>query len=289
VAAPHLLLVDDSEAILAYERAVLSGLYTLTAVTNGRDALQKLITLKPDGVLLDLSMPEMSGDEVLEKMRADPELEAIPVIIVSSEKDRAEACMAKGAAAYVPKPIRADELKDVLNRVLASHRKRQQEGDWSVLPIEVGPASMALPLSCVRSVILQPAMERLHTGPAYLRDVVNLHGQPICVLDLGPPLRVQHAVSLLERKLVVIEHGELALALGVDRVHDPCDYAQEAVTVRERLVGPESKLLATGLAAVIRTPSGMIAVIEPAAFFSRRVVRDLRHILQASQQPVSDG
>jgi CheY-like chemotaxis protein len=283
VGAPHLLLVDDSEAILAYERAVLSGSYTLSAVTNGRDALQKARALKPDGLLLDLSMPEMSGDEVLEQMRGDPELRDIPVIIVSSERDRAEACLSKGAAGYVAKPIRADELKEVLARVLVSSQKKRLEGAWSVLPIEVGPASLALPLSCVRMVVLQPATERLHTGPAYLREVVNVHGRPICVLDLAAPLRVEHSLPMRERKLVVIESGDLALALGVDRVHDPAEYPPEAVTVREKLVGSESKLVAIALAAVIRAQGGLLAVIEPAAFFSRRVVRDLRHVLQVSQ------
>ena len=87
----HLLLVDDSEAVLAFEKAALAGHYQVSTAVDGRDALLKVAQLKPAAVLLDLSMPGMDGDEVLARMRADPQLARIPVIIVSSEKQRAEA------------------------------------------------------------------------------------------------------------------------------------------------------------------------------------------------------
>ncbi|HYZ90574.1 MAG TPA: response regulator, partial [Myxococcales bacterium] len=119
----HLLLVDDSEAVLAFEKAALSGHYQVSTAANGREALVKLLELKPAAVLLDLSMPEMDGDEVLARMRADPQLTRIPVIIVSSEKQRAEACLRAGARAFLAKPVRAQDLLPLVDRVLAECRR----------------------------------------------------------------------------------------------------------------------------------------------------------------------
>jgi CheY-like chemotaxis protein len=284
VSAPHLLLVDDSEAVLAFERTLLGGTYVLTTATNGRDALQKARQRPPDCVLLDLSMPELSGDELLELLRADPELREVPVIVVSSERERAEACLTKGAQAYVPKPILGGELKDTVAEVLARRQRERRAATWVVLAVEIGPATLALPLSCVQQVLLQPATEVLQTGPSYLRDVVNLHGQPVMVLNLAGPLRVESALPLQERKLLVIEHQGLTLALGVDKVRDPAEFPPEAVTVRDQLVGAQSRLVASGLTALIRTPSGMLPVVDPGAFFSRRLVQGLRRLVEVREE-----
>ncbi|HYV67858.1 MAG TPA: response regulator, partial [Myxococcales bacterium] len=70
---PHLLLVDDSESVLAFEKAALAGHYLFSTALNGREALTKVAQLKPAAVLLDLSMPEMDGDEVLAQMQRDPQ------------------------------------------------------------------------------------------------------------------------------------------------------------------------------------------------------------------------
>src|SRR5678815_5236532 len=102
---PHLLLVDDSQAVLAYEHAALSALYSLSTAQNGVEALEKARALPLDGILLDLSMPEMNGDEVLAALKADRRLSGVPVIVISSEHNRAEACLKAGAAAYLRKPI----------------------------------------------------------------------------------------------------------------------------------------------------------------------------------------
>jgi len=119
---PHLLLVDDSQAVLTYEQAALSALYGLSTASNGVEALQKARALRPDGILLDLSMPEMDGDAVLAALKADRQLSDVPVIIISSEHARAEACLRAGAAAYLPKPIQAPELR--ANSRSASRRER---------------------------------------------------------------------------------------------------------------------------------------------------------------------
>jgi CheY-like chemotaxis protein len=126
VSLPSLLLVDDSDAILALEKAILSGHYSLHTASNGREALEKVGRLQPAAVLLDLSMPEMDGDEVLQKMKADPAMADVPVIIISSEKSRAEACLGLGAEAFLAKPFRAEDLLSKVATALENARRRSR-------------------------------------------------------------------------------------------------------------------------------------------------------------------
>ena len=135
---PSLLLVDDSDAILALERAILTGHYTLHTASNGREALEKVGRVAPAAVLLDLSMPEMDGDEVLQRLKADPATQDIPVIIISSEKARAEACLGLGAEAFLAKPFRAEDLLAKVGEALASARRRARTGALLVLRLAVG-------------------------------------------------------------------------------------------------------------------------------------------------------
>ena len=87
----RVLLVDDSEAVLAFGRAALSGHYQISTAASGVEALSRMQKLQPAAVLLDLSMPQMDGDEVLARMQKHSELAHIPVVILSSEKQRAQA------------------------------------------------------------------------------------------------------------------------------------------------------------------------------------------------------
>ena len=125
---PSLLLVDDSDAILALERAILSGHYTLHTASNGKEALEKVVRVVPEAILLDLSMPEMDGDEVLKRLKADPNTSHIPIIIISSEVSRAEVCLGLGAELFLPKPFRADDLLAAVENALANARRRARVG-----------------------------------------------------------------------------------------------------------------------------------------------------------------
>lgn len=278
---PHLLLVDDSEAVLAFERAALSGHYAISTATTGREALAKVPQIDPAGILLDLSMPEMDGDEVLAHLQDDPGMRRIPVIIISSEKLRAEACLRNGAKAYLPKPIRAQELLPLVERVLEEARAAARAGNVAALFVTAGKLELGLPLESVRTVLHQIATHPLPLGPSYLSQMVVIHGQPVPVLDLPRRLGVEHSQPVLERKLVVVEHGGALLALCVDEVRDPEELAQEDVTRREQLGGAEHGALRNALLGVARTPRGSLPLIDPRALVSRELLRNLALGLRA--------
>jgi chemotaxis response regulator CheB len=103
----RLLLADDTETILQVESMLLSDRYELMFARDGKEALATARAHSPDGILLDHSMPHLTGAQVLQALRADSRTRSIPVIMVSSETDDAivKSWWAGGCQAVVPKPI----------------------------------------------------------------------------------------------------------------------------------------------------------------------------------------
>jgi CheY-like chemotaxis protein len=280
---PHIVVIDDSEAILSFMRAVLSASYAVSTAKNGREGLDLCKRLRPNLVLLDLSMPEMDGEAVLAAMKASSDLEPIPVIIVSSEQVRAEACLARGAHAYIVKPVRAEDLIGHVGRALDSARARASRGSLAVLPLGVGPLDLAIALADVRHVIMQPATHLLPGGPSYLTAFFELLGESICILDLAARFGVEHDQPVLERKLVVIEHERIKLALCADRVRDPEEVPPAAVQpiAPGSAPGADADLLGA-LQAVVRTSHGTMPVLRAHALLSRGLVRSLQDLVKAA-------
>jgi CheY-like chemotaxis protein len=285
VSLPHLLLVDDSEAVLAFERAALSGHYAISTALTGREALAKIPQIEPAAILLDLSMPVMDGDEVLAKLQADPYLRKIPVIIVSSETQRAEACMQAGAKAFLPKPVRAQDLLPLVEKVLAQAREEERAGSLATLFVTVGEVELGLPLWCVRTVLHQTATRPLPLGPSYLSEMFVLHGEPVAVLDLAKRLGVKHVMPVLDRKLVVIERDGAQMALCVDDVRDPEELPAGEFTARSKLGGAEHGALQDALMGIAHTSRGPLPLIDPKALVSRDLLRKLATGLRELEAP----
>ncbi len=282
---PRLLLVDDSAAVLAYCSAALAGGYALSTAANGREALERLAEQLPSLMLLDLSMPEMSGDEVLERMRADPTLREVPVLVISSEVARAQACLKKGAVAFMAKPVKAEALRVEVERVLAEVAAKRRAVNVNLLLASVATRTVALPLAAVRQVLLHPATHPLAVGHSYLRHAIELEGRLVAVLDMARPLDVQHRVRRVDRTLVVVDAEATVLALCFDQVRDPIELLPDRVVARIELAGEDPSLIARAIRAVAMTDDGPVPVIEPAALLSRAVLRRLATACAAGLAP----
>jgi two-component system, chemotaxis family, chemotaxis protein CheY len=121
----YILIVDDSSIIrAAVKKAIeMSGLDVAAfhEAANGKQALETLDQQWVDIVLTDINMPEMSGVELIERMAADDLLSKIPAVIVSTERSRTriEKLMAMGVRAYIKKPFRPEDFRDVIGAILA--------------------------------------------------------------------------------------------------------------------------------------------------------------------------
>jgi PAS domain S-box-containing protein len=118
-----LLYVEDQDLNLRLVERILNPRteYRLVTAMQGGLGLDIAREHHPDLILLDLNLPDMSGDEVLRKLKEDPQVQHIPVIMVSADAmgDRIEQIMAMGAAGYLTKPYKVTEFLRVIAETLA--------------------------------------------------------------------------------------------------------------------------------------------------------------------------
>jgi class 3 adenylate cyclase len=124
------LVVDDDRVnrLLLTRRLERDG-HRVTAAENGRIALQILREDPPDVVLLDIVMPELDGVSVLERIKGDPALQHLPVIMISAidEIDSVVRCIEMGAEDYLAKPFNPVLLRARINAGLAKKRLQELE------------------------------------------------------------------------------------------------------------------------------------------------------------------
>jgi CheY-like chemotaxis protein len=113
------LLVDDEFAIVEVLEAVLTDAgYRLVTAVNGRQALERAATHRPALILLDFMMPLLDGPGVLRALKADPALEDIPVILMTSLPENVVKERAQGYAAFIRKPFMIKQLLEAIEATL---------------------------------------------------------------------------------------------------------------------------------------------------------------------------
>ena len=149
---PRILIIDDEAAIRKFVRIGLNAQRCdVIEAGNGADGLHLVSSRRPDLIVLDLGLPDVDGQEVIEAIRA---VSAAPIVVLSVRAEEHEKITAldHGASDYVTKPFSIGELTA---RIRALLRDRH-----------TGPA---------------PATE-YHAGPLHVsvpRHEVTLHGKPV--------------------------------------------------------------------------------------------------------------
>lgn len=129
-----LLIVDDNEdnRYTLMRRLKREGYTELHAAENGAEALDLLSDTPVDLVLLDIMMPVMNGYETLERIKGNPELRDIPVIMITAvdEMDSVVRCIESGAEDHLQKPFNAALLRARVSTCLEKKRLRDQEIEY---------------------------------------------------------------------------------------------------------------------------------------------------------------
>lgn len=117
--ADRVLIADDNEANRELLEAYLTGLDCVTEIAvDGQETMEKAESFKPDLILLDVMMPKLSGFEVCEKIKSDPELKKIMILMVTAlnELGDIERAVDAGTNDFLSKPVnRVELLKRVEN------------------------------------------------------------------------------------------------------------------------------------------------------------------------------
>ncbi len=117
-----LLVIEDEPCARDLLRRQAPDQYQLCEARTGHEALAAARALSPDAIVLDIGLPDMSGWDVLEALKADPLTAEIPVIVLTGIADRREA-MARGAVAHFTKPADRTVLFDAVNTAIARAAK----------------------------------------------------------------------------------------------------------------------------------------------------------------------
>lgn len=129
--AKRLLMVDDErDFVFAMKRCLETAGYEVVAAYDGRQALEVVTdpANRPDLIILDVMMPPPSGWDVLQTIRADPDTESIPVVMLTSAVEDADKARGwdLGVDWYLTKPFDPTDLLTVIERLLGP---LDEEGD----------------------------------------------------------------------------------------------------------------------------------------------------------------
>jgi|SRR5688572_24986476 len=111
-----ILYIEDDALNLRLVRKMLKTLdYDMIEVRNGLDAARVALYERPDVILLDIQLLDISGLDVARELKSHPEMAHIPVIVVTADPSNYQACQAAGCDGYLTKPLsRTSLLKTIV-------------------------------------------------------------------------------------------------------------------------------------------------------------------------------
>jgi class 3 adenylate cyclase len=256
----RILVVDDNpdNRDLLRRRLARQG-HDVAVAANGREALERVAAGAIDLVLLDIIMPELTGFQVLERLKADEWLRDVPVIMITAleEIDSVARCIEMGAEDYLPKPFNPVVLRarigaclekkrlrdrEVLHlRQIEEERRRSDELLHVILPHEIVGELR-------RTNEVKP--RRYDNVAVLFADIVGF--TPYC--DCHPP---EEVVRYLQQLVETWE--DLALLHGVEKIKTIGDAFMAACGLLKRVENPVLNCVRCGLdmiAAAQRLPNG---------------------------------
>jgi twitching motility two-component system response regulator PilG len=122
VSKKKILIVEDEESLLKLESILLTSRgYEVKGVADGQAALDVVVTMKPDLVLLDIMLPEIDGFEVCRQIKTNEATKHIPVIMLTAKKSREDMARGEqvGADWYITKPFKSAMVIETIQRFIS--------------------------------------------------------------------------------------------------------------------------------------------------------------------------
>ena len=204
-----LLVADDDLGIRVAVGDYLEALgYAVTTAANGRLALDAINRIHPHLLVLDISMPEMSGYELVRQVRLEPMTRLLPVVFLTERNDTADRILGyqAGCDSYLAKPFELDELGAIVRNLLD---RAQIVTDWRQSPnLNTIASSLAFGQSS------KPPSSEILELTSREREVVSLLSQGLSNPQIGiklhlSPRTVEKHVTSLFRKTDTNNRAEL--------------------------------------------------------------------------------
>jgi PAS domain S-box-containing protein len=141
VEAPHILIVEDHPEMSAFLAETLGRHYWISQAFSGREGVDKALQSdRPDLIIADVTVPDMTGAALVEELRRHSELDDVPVVMLTAKADHAlrVQLLRQGVQDYLDKPVSVDELLARVQSLLgmwkrAGQRLRQSEERYRTL------------------------------------------------------------------------------------------------------------------------------------------------------------
>ena len=226
----RLLAIDDEPRILRLMHAVLASAYDLEVAGDGEQGFELALATKPDLILTDFNMPKMTGQELLRRLRQEPTLEDVPVIVLTGHEDdqlRVD-LLRNGAQDFLVKPFSVEELRVRIANLLRVKQAREllqdelqsRERDIGALVAEVAARRAALQAALEAAQIARAQAEKASQAKTtFLALVSHELRTPLAVLRLtvdrwrgrsiaaggGPASEVQRMEGALDRLKSIVD------------------------------------------------------------------------------------
>jgi adenylate cyclase len=234
IGSSAILVVEDNAAnrdVLA-RRLTREGHKVVTAA-NGASALELVARQDFDIILLDLIMPEMSGFEVLRRLKADEQTSHIPVIVISAldELDTVVRCIEAGAEDYLTKPFNPILLRARVGASLEKKWLRDREKKFIADLEQEKQRSETLLLN----ILPQKIVTRMRNGEMVIADRVTETTILFCDLvgftTISQELPAERVIDFLGKIFAAFDH--LAAAQGVEKIKTIGDAYMAAAGIPE--------------------------------------------------------
>jgi len=117
---PLILAVDDNEDNLLLLGEVVESLScSFISATHGQTALLLAQDCHPDLILLDVMLPDFNGVEVVQRLRQNPQTQAIPIVAVTALAEDREHLLSAGCDDYISKPYMLEDIEKLINHYLS--------------------------------------------------------------------------------------------------------------------------------------------------------------------------
>jgi DNA-binding response OmpR family regulator len=155
----RILVIDDSRDTLEMLRVILHerGHHDVTLSTNGKEGLEKAVSEHPDLAIIDVMMPEMTGYEVVGRIRANARIADLPIIILTARGQPVDkiAAMEAGADLHMSKPVDVETLLEQVDVLLGANKKQEGAALFPILSLRggVGTTTIAVNLALLMQQI----------------------------------------------------------------------------------------------------------------------------------------
>lgn len=236
-----ILIVDDVKFFLDVQQGMLDRIdCDILTARSGLDALKVIRKEKPQLVLLDYNMPDLTGDKACEIINGDPRFRDIPIMILSSDHqdDTKSRCLSAGADHYLTKPIDRTEFIQAVGKLL--NIRGSLYYPRALLRTEVYVRHMG-EVKQYRSVDISVTGIFLETDdPLPTQKAYTIHFTiPIPKRDVKAEVRVTKVVTIKDREKFGLFSGMALEFLNLDLEDRKYidEYVEKAVSIRKRALG----------------------------------------------------